>query len=108
TVSYVCMNYVFYLLANWCFLYLVQQRHFTVLESGWLASTPPLAAAIGAGVGGALARFLGKRYGVRTGLRLLPLVPLPAARLLEFVAVDATNPYLAGAALGLCFSCGEV
>ncbi|TLY60164.1 MAG: MFS transporter, partial [Gammaproteobacteria bacterium] len=66
TVSYVCMNYVFYLLANWCFLYLVQERHFTVLESGWLASTPPLAAAIGAGVGGALASSLGKRYGVRS------------------------------------------
>src|SRR5256885_14569642 len=37
TVSYLCMNYVFYLLANWCFLYLVQERHITVLESGWLA-----------------------------------------------------------------------
>jgi len=108
TVSYVCMNYVFYLLANWCFLYLVQERHFTVLESGWLASTPPLAAAIGAGVGGALASFLGKRYGVRTGLRILPLVSLPAAGLLEFVAVDATNPYLAVAALALCFACVEL
>jgi len=40
TGSYVCMNYVYYLLANWCFLYLLQERHFTVLESGWLASTP--------------------------------------------------------------------
>ena len=35
TVSYICMNYVFYLLANWCFLYLIQERHFTALEGGW-------------------------------------------------------------------------
>ena len=108
TGSYVCMNYVFYLLANWCFLYLVQERHFTVLESGWLASTPPLAAAIGAGVGGALASFFSTRYGVRKGLRILPLVSLPAAGVLEFLAVDASNPYLAVAALALCFACIEV
>ncbi len=44
TGSYTCMNYVFYLIANWCFLYLVQERHFTLLEGGWLASAPPLAA----------------------------------------------------------------
>ena len=46
------MNYVFYLIANWCFLYLVQERHFNILEGGWLAAAPPLAAALGAGIGG--------------------------------------------------------
>ena len=108
TASYICMNYVFYLLANWSFLYLVQERHFTVLEGGWLASTPPLAAAIGAGVGGHLASVLGERYGVRTGLRIIPLVSLPAAGLLQFAAVDAGNPYLAVVALALCFAAVEL
>jgi MFS transporter, ACS family, glucarate transporter len=108
TLSYLCMNYVFYLLANWCFLYLVQERHFTVLESGWLATTPPLAAAIASGVGGKLACDLGKRYGTRTGLRIVPLVSLPAAGLLQFVAVYAANAYLAVAALALCFAAVEL
>jgi len=108
TGSYLCMNYVYYLLANWCFLYLVQERHFTVLESGLLASTPPLAAAVGAGVGGVLASVLGKRYGIRAGLRILPLISLPAAGVLQFLAVDAANPYLAVAALALCFACVEL
>jgi sugar phosphate permease len=108
TVSYVCMNYVFYLLANWSFLYLVQERHFTVLEGGWLASTPPLAAAIGSGVGGWLASVLGERFGVRTGLRIIPLISLPAAGVLQFAAVYATNPYLAVVALALCFGAVEV
>ena len=108
TASYTCMNYVFYLLANWSFLYLVQERHFTVLEGGWLASTPPLAAAIGAGVGGQLASTLGERYGVRTGLRVIPLISLPAAGLLQFAAVDAGNAYLAVVALALCFAAVEL
>jgi ACS family glucarate transporter-like MFS transporter len=108
TLSYVCMNYVFYLLANWCFLYLIQERHFTVLESGWLASTPPLAAAAGAGIGGYLAGTLGMRYGVRRGLRIVPLISLPAAGVLQLVAVDAANAYLAVAALALCFACVEL
>lgn len=108
TASYVCLNYVFYLIANWCFLYLVQERHFTVLESGWLASTPPLAAAIGAGVGGKLASSFAVRYGVRRGLAIVPLVSLPAAAVLQFLAVDAVNAYLAVVALALCFAAIEL
>jgi len=108
TASYTCMNYVFYLLANWCFFYLVQERHFTVLEGGWLAATPPLAAAIGAGVGGQLASVLELRYGVRRGLRIIPLVSLPAAGLLQFAAVDAGNAYMAVVALALCFAAVEL
>jgi ACS family glucarate transporter-like MFS transporter len=108
TGSYLCMNYVYYLLANWCFLYLIQERHFTLLESGWLASTPPLAAALGAGLGGQLACVFGQRYGVRRGLRLLPLLSLPAAGLLQYLAVDAVNAYMAVAALALCFACVEL
>ncbi|MFZ1100538.1 MAG: MFS transporter [Steroidobacteraceae bacterium] len=108
TASYTCMNYVFYLVANWCFLYLVQERHFTVLESGWLASVPPLAAAIASGAGGMLASVFGLRYGVRVGLRIVPLVSLPAAALLQFVAVDAANAYVAVAALALCFAAVEL
>jgi MFS transporter, ACS family, glucarate transporter len=108
TASYACMNYVFYLLANWCFLYLVQERHFTVLESAWLASTPPLAAAIGAGVGGKLASVFGTRYGVRRGLAVVPLWSLPAAAMLLFVAVGAGNAYVAVVALALCFAAVEL
>src|SRR5271170_4384583 len=75
--SYLCMNYSFYLLSNWVFLYLVQERKFSVLESGWLASTPPLAAALGAGIGGVLTGLLCKRLGDRWGYRLVPLVAMP-------------------------------
>jgi MFS transporter, ACS family, glucarate transporter len=108
TASYLCMNYVFYLLTNWCFLYLVQERHFTVLESGLLAGTPPLAAAVGAGLGGKLASVFSVRYGVRIGLRLLPLLSLPAAGVLLLIAVSVSNPYLAVVALALCYFAVEL
>lgn len=108
TVSYLFMNYVYYLLSTWVFLYLVQERHFTVLESGFLAAAPPLAAAVGAGVGGYAASVLSTRFGIRRGLRIVPLLSLPAAGLLQFLAVDAVNAYLAVAALSLCYACVEL
>jgi ACS family glucarate transporter-like MFS transporter len=75
TVSYVCLNYVFYLLSNWCFLYLVQERHFNILEGGGLAMIPPLAAGVGAGIGGKVVPMLCERFGSRWGFRLRRLAP---------------------------------
>jgi MFS transporter, ACS family, glucarate transporter len=108
TVSYLCMNYVFYMLSNWCFLYLVQQLHFSELASGWLATAPPLAAAVGAGAGGVITTGLQQRYGSRRGLRLLPLIGLPGAALLLLLAVHAASPYWAIGALTACFGCIEL
>lgn len=108
TFSYFSMNYVFYLLSNWCFLYLVQERHFSVLESGWLATAPPLAAAVGAGIGGIAGSALFDRFGSRVGLRLVPLVALPAAGLLLLVAVHAASAYVAIGLLALCFGVVEL
>jgi MFS transporter, ACS family, glucarate transporter len=107
-ISYMCMNYTFYLLSNWVFLYLVQERKFSLLESGWLASAPPLAAALGAGVGGLVTSWLCGRMGVRWGYRLLPLVALPVSAVLLLFAVYAASPYAAVAALAACFGCVEL
>jgi MFS transporter, ACS family, glucarate transporter len=107
-ISYMSMNYTFYLLSNWVVLYLVQERHFSLLESGWLAMAPPLAAALGAGVGGAITGALAQRFGSLWGYRILPLVALMAAAVLLLVAVNASNPYLAVAALASCFGAVEL
>ncbi|MGC1520243.1 MAG: MFS transporter [Steroidobacteraceae bacterium] len=107
-ISYLCMNYTFYLLSNWVFLYLVQERHFSVLESGWLATVPPLAAAAGAGVGGAITGGLCRRMGDRWGYRLVPLVAVSAAGALLLISVNASNPYLAVVGLAVCFASIEL
>jgi ACS family glucarate transporter-like MFS transporter len=102
-LSYMCMNYTFYLLSNWVFLYLIQERKFSLLEGGWLATAPPLAAALGAGVGGVATGLLCQRFGNRWGFRLLPLVALPLVAGLLLLAVNAANAYVAVAVLALCF-----
>jgi ACS family glucarate transporter-like MFS transporter len=108
TFSYVCMNYVFYLISNWCFLYLVQERHFNSLESGWLATLPPLAAGLGAGLGGKLVGTTCARFGNRWGFRLVPMVALPASGLLLLATVNLSSPYAAVAALALAYAIVEL
>ena len=99
TLSYFTMNYVFYLVTFWSFLYLVQARKMSVLESGLLAVLPFVAAGIAASVGGWLAdRFR----------RVVPLVALPCAALFLYLTVTAASPYWAVAALCLGFGCVEL
>jgi len=108
TFSYICMNYVFYLIGNWCFLYLVQERHFNALQSGWLTTLPALAAGLGAGLGGPLVSITRSRFGNRWGFRLVPMVALPASGLLLLVTVNLSNPYAAVAALALAYAIVEL
>jgi MFS family permease len=102
------MCYVFFLLANWSFLYLIQERHFTVAQSGWLATLPPIGAALGAGIGGWLVDALCRRCGIRWGCRLVPLVSLPAVGALLVLAVYASNSHIAVAAMSLCYGLVEL
>jgi ACS family glucarate transporter-like MFS transporter len=103
TLSYFLMEYTYYLIGNWCFLYLVQERHFPVLESGLLSAAPPLAAGIGSAMGGVIASALFVRLGSRRGLRIMPLVALPAAGLMLIATVHAANVYVAVLLLTICY-----
>lgn len=108
TASYFLMNYVFYLVTFWAFLYLVQARGFTLLEGGGLASLPFVCAAVAAAVGGQLCDAACRRYGVRIGMRVLPLVALPAAAAFLALTGVVANAYLAVAMLCLAFACTEL
>ena len=108
TVSYFTMNYVFYLVTFWSFLYLIQARHMSVLESGVLAVLPFVTAGVAAGAGGWLADRLRVRWGDRVGMRILPLVALPSAALFLYLTVTAVSPYWAVAALCCGFGCVEL
>ena len=108
TASYFIMNYVFYLVMFWSFLYLVQERKLSVLESGWLASLPFVVAGAASAGGGRFADSLRARFGDRIGMRIIPLVALPCAAAFLYLTVSATSPYWAVAALCLGFACVEV
>jgi MFS family permease len=87
---------------------LVQERHFNILESGWLAMIPPLAAGLGGGIGGKLVAVLVDRFGIRWGFRLLPMLALPTSGTLILVAVNLNNPYGAVGALALAYAVLEL
>jgi MFS transporter, ACS family, glucarate transporter len=108
TLSYTLMNYVFYLLQTWCFLYLIQERHFTMLESGWLAMGPPLGAALGCGVGGKLGGMCYERFGARWGYRWVPLIGVPLGGLFLIAAVEVSSAYWAVAALSAAYAAVEL
>jgi ACS family glucarate transporter-like MFS transporter len=108
TASYLLMNYVFYLVTFWSFLYLRQERQMTTLESGWLASLPFLTAAVACAAGGRLSDYLIARWGAGWGVRVLPLVSLPCAGLFLWLTGAAGTAYLAVAALCLAFGCCEL
>lgn len=108
TISYTIMNYVFYLLGSWSFLYLVQERHLSVPDSGLLGSLPFIAAAIGSGAGGKMADRLAVRLGPRIGYRIVPLVTLPLAGLLLYIGVKVSSPLWAVAALSLTYCAIEM
>jgi MFS transporter, ACS family, glucarate transporter len=108
TASYAGMNYVFYLLANWSFLYLIQERHFSVTQSGWFATLPPIGAALGAGIGGGVVDAMCARLGIRWGCRSVPLVSLPIVSALLVLAVYVSSPLGAVVAMTLCYGIVEL
>src|SRR5205085_12278977 len=89
TVSYFIMNYVFYLVTFWSFLYLIQARHMSVLQSGLFAVLPFVAACVPAPAG--------RRLPDRFGLRLVPLVARPPAAHSLDSPVAAISPHWAAA-----------
>jgi ACS family glucarate transporter-like MFS transporter len=104
TISYLLDNAVVYLITFWSFLYLVQERHFTVLQGGSVAAIPFFVGAGAAAVGGRLCDRCCQRFGVRWGVRLIPLIALPSVAAFLYIAVYAPGPFVAVAALTACYS----
>jgi ACS family glucarate transporter-like MFS transporter len=108
TGSYLCMNFVFYMISFWSFLYLVQERKLTGLESGLMAMIPWIGAAVGAAVGGVLADRFAARFGATHGYRLLPLASLPLGAIMLFAIPVTDSVVMAVAALTLAFLAMEI
>lgn len=101
--SYFCMNYVFYMFAQWLFTYLVKARGFSLLESGWLYMLPFITGAGLAAIGGLTCDALCKRVGATWGCRLPAMCGLALVAVFLIAGVYASNPYVAVALLSLCF-----
>jgi sugar phosphate permease len=101
--AYFCMNHTFYMFSQWLFQYLVEERHFTLLESGWLYALPFVVGAILAAAGGGVCDWLCKRIGPRWGCRLPAVVGLLLVAVLLMAGALSPHPYVAVLLLALCF-----
>ncbi|WP_202842613.1 MFS transporter [Luteimonas saliphila] len=103
TLSYACMNFVFYVIFSWGFYYLVKVRGFSEQDAGFLTSAQWLAAGIGAALGGWACDRLCQRLGLRWGCRWPIVVGLLASAALMLGVALHPDARIAAAMLGLCF-----
>lgn len=101
--SYFCSNVVFYMYSQWLFTYLVEERGFSLLESGFLYVLPWATGAAMTAVGGIVCDRLCHRYGGRWGCRLPAMAALALVAVFLLAGINAVNPYVAVALLSLCF-----
>lgn len=101
--SYFCMNYVFYIFSQWLFTYLVEERGFTLLESGFLYALPFVVGAILAAAGGFVCDALSRRFGPRIGCRVPAISGLILVAALLLAGAWAAQPFVAVGLLSLCF-----
>jgi MFS transporter, ACS family, glucarate transporter len=103
SAAYFCMNYVFYMFAQWLFTYLVEARGFSLLESGFLYALPFATGAALAAAGGLTCDALCRRIGPRWGCRLPAMTGLALVAVFLLAGAYAVNPYAAVVMLSLCF-----
>jgi MFS transporter, ACS family, glucarate transporter len=108
TLSYFCMNYVFYLFFNWFFYYLVEVRGFDAEQAATLTASQWIVGTLGAALGGRLCDARMRRDGLRKGVRVVPVVGLVACAVLLVAGALAPSPILAVVLLAACFGCTQL
>lgn len=103
TLSYSCMNFVFYVVFSWGFYYLVKVRGFSEQDAGFLTSAQWLAAGVGAALGGWACDRLCRRLGLRWGCRWPIVVGMLASAALLLGVAFHPRADAAAVMLGLCF-----
>lgn len=108
TLSYFSMNYIFYMMFNWVFYYMVEVRGLESQQAGYFTSIQWIAAAVGATLGGFLCDFLSRRIGLRWGCAWPAIAGLVASGVLLLFGSIAMSAYVAVACLALSFLCNQI
>ncbi len=103
TISYFCMNVVFYEVFSWFFYYLVTIREFGTQEAGYLTSSQWVCGAIGAASGGWVCDKLCDRLGLRWGCRWPAIVGMLLSALFLIAGAVISDPYIAMFMFVFCF-----
>ncbi len=104
-VSYFLESYVLYVFVFWTYLYLIEQRHFTLLSGGAFTGLPFFVAMFVIPAVGYLSDQITKEDGYKSGRRNIAILSMTFSALFLFLAVAVRAPYLAIAALSLSVTC---
>ncbi len=94
-LSYGCLGYVAYVYMSWFYLYLVNERGFSVLRGGLFAAAPFLAILLFCPFGGWVTDRLAARHGVTRGRRMVGMAGMGLAGLSITMGALVESPYLA-------------
>lgn len=108
TISYFCMNYVFYLFFSWFFFYLVDVKGVSTTDAGMLTAAQWMLGAIGATAGGVLCDFLVRRLGLRRGPRWLIMTALIMSASFLYAGAMVENPLVSVVLLCIAFGCTQL
>ncbi len=103
TLSYTLQGYVGYIFVTWFYLYLVQERHFSLLGGAWMSSLPWILSLISIPLGGYISdRLSSGRIGQKWGSRLVPLSGMALSGFLISAGAHTTSATVA--AISLAFA----
>jgi ACS family glucarate transporter-like MFS transporter len=108
TISYFCMNYVFYLFFSWFFFYLVDVKGFSAADAGMLTAALWVLGAIGATAGGFICDLLVRRLGMRLGPRYLTMTALILCAIFLYIGATSDNVVITVVLLCICFACNQL
>jgi len=101
TFSYTTVGYIAYVYLSWFFLYLVNIRHFSVLQGSFLAAGPFIAIAVCCPLGGWLTDAISKKYGPALGRKGVGIGGMCLTSALIYAGGAAEDPYRAVVVLSL-------
>lgn len=108
TISYFCMNYVFYLFFSWFFFYLVDVKGFSATDAGMLTAALWILGAVGATAGGFICDFLVRRLGMRLGPRYLTMTALILSAVFLYIGAASDNVAVTVVLLCICFAFNQL
>jgi ACS family glucarate transporter-like MFS transporter len=100
--SYFLQAYLGYIFVFWFFLYLVQVRHFDVLNAAAFTALPWVATIFAIPLGGVLSDAALIRWGSGWGRRVVPMIALSTASLFLVLGARTPSPLVAVASLTVC------
>ncbi len=100
-LSYISEGYVLFMFVFWLYIYLVEQRHLSMVRGGWMSALPWLTALVLTPVGGKLCDRIAIRRGRLAGSRAILMAGYGVSGAMLFAAAYAGSAALSVAALSL-------